>query len=58
MSSKFQSTEIKTKQTKKKKQAVTKVIAIHLRFFRDLYSKLSRASGVLSVTPDTLVTSK
>ena len=33
------------------------MIVIHMHFFRDLYVKL-RASGVLSETPDTLVTSK
>ena len=34
------------------------MIAIHMHFFRDMYAKLSRASGVLSVTPDTWVTSR
>jgi len=58
MSSTFQSTEIKKQKQKTNKQAVIKVIAIHLHFFRDLYAKLSRASGVLFVTPDTLMTSK
>ena len=39
------------------KQSVTNMVAIHMHFFYGLHAKL-RASGVLSMTPKTLVTSK